>query len=182
MHLYYHLRDINASFTESICKAPERQEREKCLPGVKNQTNKQVSIRYRQVRSEIVNNNFYLHEQGTRAYQLNISCHMIENLCNEHSFLLLVTVFSIVFPLCKPFLFGASAQHNWKENGCHLLPKTLSISLLHCFERAMTLKFIESGFSAILASMTFAASCAGLKQKIRSRLYYGGTTKELKKY
>jgi len=32
-------------------------------------------------------------------------------------------------------------------------------SLLHGFERAMTLKFTESGFSAILALMTFAASC-----------------------
>jgi hypothetical protein len=58
----------------------------------------------------------------------------------------------------QTFYSGQVPSATERRRGGHL-PNTLSISLIHFFERAMTLKFIEFGFSAILALMTFAASC-----------------------
>jgi len=55
---------------------------------------------------------------------------MIENLCNKHSFLLLVTVFSIVFPLCKPSIRGkCPAQLKGEGVSSSAMPETLSITV-----------------------------------------------------
>jgi hypothetical protein len=54
---------------------------------------------------------------------------------------------------------GAAQRKRKEKRPVFCQRKSIHHSTLHFFERAMTLKFIELGFSAILALMTFAASC-----------------------